>query len=194
MSFNSKRLWDWIIIVLIVGIVSLFGALLYLTAPKPSNEFVSKVDSNRLIRKERADLSNNIDEDVVLPINTDQSDDRPYTIEVLVGVDSTMPESHGEKYKEYVLMLVVMASSRFADASIGNSINLAVIEIKLFNNIEYPSNLSDSAHVMLDQFCDIVQENRLHYDAALLLTRYLISIDIQHNEFLSFDHLNIFVK
>jgi hypothetical protein len=52
-----------------------------------------------------------------------------YTIEVLVGVDRKMIEYHGDGINSYVLTLMSIVSSIFADASIGNLINVAVVHI-----------------------------------------------------------------
>lgn len=57
-----------------------------------------------------------------------------YTMEVLVAVDRRMQEYHGHNIKPYVLTLMSMVSSIYADASIGNSINVAVVHILLLND------------------------------------------------------------
>lgn len=54
-----------------------------------------------------------------------------YTMEVLVAVDRKMQEYHGQNIKAYVLTLMSIVSSIYADASIGNSINVAVVHILL---------------------------------------------------------------
>lgn len=57
-----------------------------------------------------------------------------YTMEVLVAVDRKMQEYHGSDIKEYVLTLMSIVSSIYADASIGNSINVAVVHILLLQD------------------------------------------------------------
>lgn len=62
----------------------------------------------------------------------DRSSDenRVYTIEVLLAVDRKMQEFHVKNNLEvYVLTLMSIASNIFADASIGNFIKLAVVDI-----------------------------------------------------------------
>lgn len=57
-----------------------------------------------------------------------------YTMEVLVAVDRKMQEYHGNNIREYVLTLMSIVSSIYADASIGNSINVAVVHILLLKD------------------------------------------------------------
>ena len=62
-------------------------------------------------------------------------EDYAFTIEVVVVVDRTMQNFHGvDKIKKYVLMLMSIASSIFADVSIGNLINVAVVDIILLED------------------------------------------------------------
>lgn len=61
-------------------------------------------------------------------------DNNAYTMEVLVAVDRKMQEYHGQNIKAYVLTLMSMVSSIYADASIGNSINVAVVHILLLKD------------------------------------------------------------
>lgn len=61
--------------------------------------------------------------------------DKPYTIEVLVVVDRTMQEFHGtNNITNYVLMLMSIAAELFADASIGNLVDLAVVDVVLLQD------------------------------------------------------------
>lgn len=64
----------------------------------------------------------------------DQAANNAYTMEVLVAVDRRMQEYHGHNIKPYVLTLMSMVSSIYADASIGNSINVAVVHILLLKD------------------------------------------------------------
>lgn len=61
-------------------------------------------------------------------------DNNAYTMEVLVAVDRKMQEYHGQNIKAYVLTLMSIVSSIYADASIGNSINVAVVHILLLKD------------------------------------------------------------
>lgn len=67
-------------------------------------------------------------------------DNNAYTMEVMVAVDRKMQEYHGQNINAYVLTLMSIVSSIYADASIGNSINVAVVHILLLKddlNVEY---------------------------------------------------------
>lgn len=57
-----------------------------------------------------------------------------YTMEVMVAVDRKMQEYHGQNIKAYVLTLMSIVSNIYADASIGNSINVAVVHIMLLKD------------------------------------------------------------
>ncbi|XP_053692822.1 A disintegrin and metalloproteinase with thrombospondin motifs 20 isoform X2 [Sabethes cyaneus] len=101
-----------------------------------------------------------------------------YTIEVLVAVDKKMQEYHRDNLKSYVLTLMSIVSSIYADASIGNSIKIAVVHILyLHQNLAAHSALDlngskgVSASEMLQGFCRIKQASNFHHDTAFLLTR-----------------------
>lgn len=57
-----------------------------------------------------------------------------YTMEVMVAVDRKMQEYHGQNIKAYVLTLMSIVSNIYADASIGNSIDVAVVHIMLLKD------------------------------------------------------------
>lgn len=57
------------------------------------------------------------------------SENNAYTMEVMVAVDRKMHEYHGNNIQAYVLTLMSIVSNIYADASIGNSINVAVVHI-----------------------------------------------------------------
>ncbi|GAB0092696.1 A disintegrin and metalloproteinase with thrombospondin motifs 9 [Sergentomyia squamirostris] len=99
-----------------------------------------------------------------------------YTMEVLVAVDKKMQEYHKDKLQSYVLTLMHMVSSIFADASIGNSINVAVVHILLLKHDLVPNANQDapgvSASSMLVEFCKLKRSyHNFQHDTALLLTR-----------------------
>lgn len=70
------------------------------------------------------------------------SGDNAYTMEVMVAVDRKMQEYHGNNIQAYVLTLMSIVSNIYADPSIGNSINVAVVHIML---------LRDDLHVESNQ-------------------------------------------
>lgn len=61
-------------------------------------------------------------------------DNNAYTMEVMVAVDRKMQEYHGNNIQAYVLTLMSIVSNIYADASIGNSINVAVVHIFLLKH------------------------------------------------------------
>lgn len=61
-------------------------------------------------------------------------DNNAYTMEVMVAVDRKMQEYHGTNIQAYVLTLMSIVSNIYADASIGNSINVAVVHIFLLKH------------------------------------------------------------
>ncbi|XP_049533835.1 A disintegrin and metalloproteinase with thrombospondin motifs 15 isoform X5 [Anopheles darlingi] len=106
------------------------------------------------------------------------STDEEYTIEVLVAVDNKMQRYHGNALKSYVLTLMSIVSSVYADASIGNSIKIAVSHIMYIHHDLAAQNKSResgwkgvSATHMLQDFCRLKQTTNFHHDAALILTR-----------------------
>lgn len=70
----------------------------------------------------------------------------------------------------------IQVSSVYSDPSIGNAINIVVVDIVHTGTLVSPSKSSVipgiSAPAMLAQFCSFVQRNtRRQHDVALLLTR-----------------------
>uniref|UniRef100_A0A6B2E840 Putativedisintegrin and metalloproteinase with thrombospondin motifs 9 n=1 Tax=Phlebotomus kandelakii TaxID=1109342 RepID=A0A6B2E840_9DIPT len=97
-----------------------------------------------------------------------------YTMEILVAVDKKMQEYHGDAIQEYVLTLMSIVSSIFSDASIGNSLNVAVVHILLLKHDLVPNSnhIGVSASSMLAEFCKLKQRyHSFQHDTALLLTR-----------------------
>ncbi|XP_031637497.1 A disintegrin and metalloproteinase with thrombospondin motifs 9 isoform X2 [Contarinia nasturtii] len=101
------------------------------------------------------------------------SENNAYTMEVMVAIDRKMHEYHGNNIQAYVLTLMSIVSNIYADASIGNSINVAVVHIfYLRDDLHIESNHNGvSASQMLSRFCKFVQHHQFHHDTALLLTR-----------------------
>ncbi|XP_062553913.1 A disintegrin and metalloproteinase with thrombospondin motifs 1 isoform X2 [Armigeres subalbatus] len=101
-----------------------------------------------------------------------------YTIEVLLAVDRKMQEYHKDTLKSYVLTLMSIVSSIYADASIGNSIKIAVVHILYLHKDLVPHSTLDingskgvSASEMLQAFCQSKLKSDFHHDTAFLLTR-----------------------
>lgn len=84
---------------------------------------VHDIISNHRSRRQRRDLS---------AFEPDSNPNKPYTIELLVAVDESMRNFHktiGSNITEYVSSLLSTTANVFADASIGNMINIAVVGI-----------------------------------------------------------------
>ncbi|XP_055302925.1 A disintegrin and metalloproteinase with thrombospondin motifs 1-like [Sitodiplosis mosellana] len=102
----------------------------------------------------------------------------PYTIEVLVVVDESMRRFHksiDSDMTEYILSLMSTTENVFADASIGNVMNIAVVGIM---NLEIdlgaiPYGEGKDADSMLQNFGNYMNNNSKtrQYDVGLLLTR-----------------------
>uniref|UniRef100_A0AAG5CXC9 Peptidase M12B domain-containing protein n=1 Tax=Anopheles atroparvus TaxID=41427 RepID=A0AAG5CXC9_ANOAO len=104
--------------------------------------------------------------------------DNEHTIEVLVAVDNKMRRYHGDALKSYVLTLMSIVSSLYADASIGNSMKIAVSHILyIHHDLDAQQKSAErglvgvSASDMLQDFCRFKQTTKFHHDAALMLTR-----------------------
>ncbi|CAG0880726.1 unnamed protein product [Cyprideis torosa] len=120
-----------------------------------------------------------------------------YFIELLVVADPEMQKYHGDSLKDYILTLMSVVALIFRDASIGNSVNIAVVRIMVIQDPEelyqsrkpswyYTVNQiphenddgSRSASDMLRSFCywqslqnEADDSHPSHHDSALLLTR-----------------------
>ncbi|XP_055684696.1 A disintegrin and metalloproteinase with thrombospondin motifs 20 isoform X2 [Lutzomyia longipalpis] len=128
--------------------------------PSGDEDLVSSRESGAHVRRKRSHQS-------VMPHNE-------YTMEVLVAVDKKMQEYHGDAIQEYVLTLMSIVSSIFSDASIGNSLNVAVVHILLLKHdlVLNSNHIGVSASSMLAEFCKLKQRyHNFQHDTALLLTR-----------------------
>nr|XP_040220172.2 A disintegrin and metalloproteinase with thrombospondin motifs 9 isoform X3 [Anopheles coluzzii] len=101
-----------------------------------------------------------------------------YTVEVLVVVDNQMQRYHETNLKTYVLTLMSIVSSVYADASIGSSMKIAVTHISyIHHDLDAQTTAAKkglegvSASDMLQDFCRFKQSTNIHHDVALLLTR-----------------------
>ncbi|GAB6020024.1 hypothetical protein CHUAL_002773 [Chamberlinius hualienensis] len=99
-------------------------------------------------------------------------------VEVMVTADHTMKEYHGDSLHEYILTLMSVVAHIFRDASLGNSVTIAVVKIVVTDEAEDEAFVSSSAPRTLRSFCkwQAMHNYRddsyyLHYDVAILLTR-----------------------
>ncbi|XP_046400011.1 A disintegrin and metalloproteinase with thrombospondin motifs 9-like isoform X2 [Ischnura elegans] len=109
---------------------------------------------------------------------------REYFLEVMVVADRKMIEYHGSELASYVLTLMSIVSRIYKDASIGNPMTVAVVNlIEADEDFSNPSRRSHhhkgtSATDMLRNFCSWQHKMNhyddrepRHHDTALLLTR-----------------------
>lgn len=116
----------------------------------------------------------------------DLNQNNPYTIEVLAIVDESMQNFHkviGTDIKEYVLKLLSTTANVFADPTVGNMINVAVVDILSLHESLNASHLLEGTDVdnLLDKFKQFMNEQmskKLYFDVGLLLTRYTIETNV----------------
>ncbi|XP_028896402.1 A disintegrin and metalloproteinase with thrombospondin motifs 7 isoform X3 [Zeugodacus cucurbitae] len=110
---------------------------------------------------------------------TKRSISSPHHVEALIVADATMVAFHS-KLETYLLTIMNMVSALYKDPSIGNSIEIVVVKIILFEEHEaHPDlNLTQNAQKNLDKFCrwqhklNTANENDpYHHDVAILITR-----------------------
>ncbi|XP_062325813.1 A disintegrin and metalloproteinase with thrombospondin motifs 9 [Osmerus eperlanus] len=101
----------------------------------------------------------------------------PRFVEVMVVADNKMVEHHGNNLQHYILTLMSIVSSIYKDPSIGNLINIVIVNLVIINNDDGPT-ISFNAQTTLKNFC-IWQQDRnspeenhhSHHDTAILITR-----------------------
>lgn len=98
-----------------------------------------------------------------------------YTLEVLIAVDHTMVEFHGQDLYPYILILFSIVSNIFADASIGNNIHIALLNPIVLNDsvtADRGANRRGSGtNERLKHFCSFLAKKGYYYDTAMLITR-----------------------
>ncbi|XP_026831617.1 A disintegrin and metalloproteinase with thrombospondin motifs 9 isoform X3 [Drosophila erecta] len=95
-------------------------------------------------------------------------DNQVYTLEVLIAVDNSMKQFHGDDLQPYILILMSIVSSIFADASIGNSIRILLVRLISLPNI---NDQTHSSNEMLKHFCQFINQSGYERDTAMLITR-----------------------
>lgn len=112
-----------------------FGSIEHFTV-NTEDDTIEQTTKTHLRRRKR---------EIYMP-NEQLTQNNEYTMEVLVAVDRRMQEYHRENIKQYVLTLMSIVSSIYADPSIGNSINVAVVHILL---------LKDDLHVDSNRYGEL---------------------------------------
>ncbi|XP_066252226.1 A disintegrin and metalloproteinase with thrombospondin motifs 7 [Euwallacea similis] len=106
---------------------------------------------------------------------------QPHYVETAIVADLSMVEFHKDgEIETYILTLMNMVSSFYQDPSIGNFINVAVVQIKVLEEStdEPEFNSTTNADVTLKNFCKWQKNlnpkgdsDPHHYDVAILITR-----------------------
>ncbi|KAH9507536.1 hypothetical protein Btru_051379 [Bulinus truncatus] len=104
-------------------------------------------------------------------------------LELLLVADKTMYQYHGSDLQNFLLAVTNVAAARFVDPSLGRTIHLTVVKIKILEDDQPGLEVVDDARYGLKSFCEWQEKENpaldtdpLHYDAAVLFTR----IDLQH--------------
>lgn len=99
-------------------------------------------------------------------------------LELMVVADYKMVEHHGDNVQHYILTLISMVDRIFRDPSIGNSINVVLVQrVILLPKVEPGLDISSSSTSTLRSFCAWQKRQNEpnghphHYDTAILLTR-----------------------
>ncbi|CAL1271033.1 unnamed protein product [Larinioides sclopetarius] len=111
-------------------------------------------------------------------IRKKRSESRELHLEVLVVADSKMARYHGPNLDHYILTLMSTVALIYKDPSIGNHINIAVVDIVVLNETADNEIIHHIAPITLRKFCRWQHKhNRIHdsdpkhYDTAILITR-----------------------
>ncbi|XP_071816221.1 A disintegrin and metalloproteinase with thrombospondin motifs 9-like isoform X2 [Apostichopus japonicus] len=99
-------------------------------------------------------------------------------LELMVVADSKMVDHHGDNVQHYILTLISMVDRIFRDRTIGNSINLVLVQrVILLPKSEPGLDITSSSTSTLRSFCAWQKRQNEpnghphHYDTAILLTR-----------------------
>lgn len=103
-----------------------------------------------------------------------------YTVELVVAVDNEMVDYYGDELYDVVMTAMNLTSDVYEQSNLKQSISISMLElIQLpFETSEFEdspgTNGGKNAQKMLTKFCDYVKSTTLKYDAAVLITRYII--------------------
>ncbi|XP_074140277.1 A disintegrin and metalloproteinase with thrombospondin motifs 9 isoform X2 [Sminthopsis crassicaudata] len=99
----------------------------------------------------------------------------PRFVEVMVVADSRMVDYHGANLQHYILTLMSIVASIYKDPSIGNLINIVIVNLVVIHNEQEGPTISFNAQTTLKNFCQW-QHSKNHpggiqHDTAVLVTR-----------------------
>ncbi|KAL1790423.1 A disintegrin and metalloproteinase with thrombospondin motifs 9 isoform X1 [Sigmodon hispidus] len=99
----------------------------------------------------------------------------PRFVEVMVVADHRMVLYHGSNLQHYILTLMSIVASIYKDSSIGNLINIVIVNLVVIHNEQEGPSISFNAQATLKNFCQW-QHSKNHlsgiqHDTAVLVTR-----------------------
>nr|KAI8748409.1 A disintegrin and metalloproteinase with thrombospondin motifs 12 [Biomphalaria glabrata] len=104
-------------------------------------------------------------------------------MELLLVADKTLYHAHGADLHNFLLAITNVAAARFMDPSLGQTLHLSVVKIKILQDDQPDLEIVEEARYGLKSFCEwqerdnpALDSDPLHYDVAVLFTR----VDLQH--------------
>ncbi|XP_074054912.1 A disintegrin and metalloproteinase with thrombospondin motifs 9 isoform X2 [Macrotis lagotis] len=99
----------------------------------------------------------------------------PRFVEVMVVADSRMVAYHGANLQHYILTLMSIVASIYKDPSIGNLINIVIVNLVVIHNEQEGPAISYNAQTTLKNFCQWQHSKNypggIQHDTAVLVTR-----------------------
>ncbi|KAF3829001.1 hypothetical protein GH733_003265 [Mirounga leonina] len=101
----------------------------------------------------------------------------PRFVEVMVVADYKMVVYHGTNLQHYILTLMSIVASIYKDPSIGNLINIVIVNLVVIHNEQEGPSISFNAQTTLKNFCQWQHSKNspggIQHDTAVLVTRYM---------------------
>uniref|UniRef100_A0A8C0KDD9 ADAM metallopeptidase with thrombospondin type 1 motif 9 n=1 Tax=Canis lupus dingo TaxID=286419 RepID=A0A8C0KDD9_CANLU len=99
----------------------------------------------------------------------------PRFVEVMVVADYRMVLYHGTNLQHYILTLMSIVASIYKDPSIGNLINIVIVNLVVIHNEQEGPSISFNAQTTLRNFCQWQHSKNypggIQHDTAVLVTR-----------------------
>nr|XP_008259108.3 A disintegrin and metalloproteinase with thrombospondin motifs 9 isoform X4 [Oryctolagus cuniculus] len=99
----------------------------------------------------------------------------PRFVEVMVVADNRMVLYHGANLQHYILTLMSIVASIYKDPSIGNLINIVIVNLVVIHNEQEGPSISFNAQTTLKNFCQWQHSQNypggIQHDTAVLITR-----------------------
>uniref|UniRef100_A0A0P6J9Z7 A disintegrin and metalloproteinase with thrombospondin motifs 9 preproprotein n=1 Tax=Heterocephalus glaber TaxID=10181 RepID=A0A0P6J9Z7_HETGA len=99
----------------------------------------------------------------------------PRFVEVMVVADNKMLLYHGANLQHYVLTLMAIVASIYKDPSIGNLINIVIVNLVVIHDEQEGPPISFNAQTTLKNFCQWQHSKNypggIQHDTAVLITR-----------------------